>query len=354
MTETRKPPVIEGEIVEKSQGSEKAKKTVAKKPQQFVSERIVGLVMLVLVLIVGGYYGYPYLSGWVSGFSEDEEKIAIPQENQPGPRLEERVSLLEDRAAEVERLQGEMSTSAGPEDGLEVRIAALEDKITQIPVAAVEAGDSLREDPRIAEIVADLAALKSAFEGLIASQGSYSPGFSGALAELAPPLYQSHPFAGELEQVRIYILEMPALDQATLSGPVSVLSKYANTGIVDISELGGEFSKAGLEALRTEGISPDAGWWQRTWAKIKGQVVIRRTDGTAASTLEAVIAEAEAYLAAGEAGAALDLISALPADQSVAFEDWVLIAGHRVEALEAFETLTGYVSKQARSNTANQ
>ncbi|MCH8080959.1 MAG: hypothetical protein IID52_01045 [Proteobacteria bacterium] len=354
MTEKRKPPVIEGEIVEKSQKPEQAKKPAAKKPQQFVSERIVGLAVLTLALIVGGYYGYPYLSGWVSSFSGEEEKTAVSQEIQAGPGLEERVRLLEGRVAEVEHLYGEMSPSAGPEDGLEARIAALENKISQVPVAAGEAGDSLQENLKIAEMATELTALKNAFEGLVASQRPYSPGFSGALAKLAPPLYQSRPFAGELEQVRIYILEMPALDQATLSAPVSVLSKYAHTGIADIAGLQEEFSKAGLEALRTEGLSPDAGWWQRTWAKIKGQVVIRRTDGTGASTLEAAIAKAEAYLAAGEAGAAFDLISALPANQSGAFQDWVLRAGQRAEALEAFEALTGHISKQVRSNTANR
>lgn len=354
MTEKRKPPIIEGEIVEKNQRPEKDKKTTVKKSEQFVSERIVGLVVLALALIVGGYYGYPYFSGWVSGFSGEEAEIAVPQENQAGPKLEERVSLLEDRVTKMERFYGKISASAGPENDLKARIAALEDKIAQTPVAAGEAGNNLREDPRITEMTTELAALKSSFEGIVASQEPYSLGFSTALAELAPPLYQSHPFAGELEQVRIYILEMPALDQATLSGPVSVLSKYANAGIVDISELRKEFSKAVLEALRSEGISPDAGWWQRTWAKIKGQVVIRRTDGTGASTLEAVIAEAEAYLATGEVGAALDLISALPIDQSGAFQDWVLMASHRAEALEAFKALTGYVSKQARSNKASQ
>ncbi|MCH7631474.1 MAG: hypothetical protein IIC07_06265, partial [Proteobacteria bacterium] len=58
--------------------------------------------------------------------------------------------------------------------------------------------------------------------------------------------------------------------------------------------------------------------------------------------------------AGGEAGAALDLISALPANQSGAFQDWVLRAGQRAEALEAFEALTGHISKQVRSNTANR
>jgi len=101
-------------------------------------------------------------------------------------------------------------------------------------------------------------------------------------------------------------------------------------------------------------VSAEAGWWERTWAKIKGQVVVRRNDGTGASTLEAVLLEAEDYLEAGEVKAALDLVSALPEQQSLAFEVWIAKAGQRVEALQAFEALAARFSKNPADGKASR
>jgi len=351
MTRQENPKIIEGEVVDKTKpaGSEKPAKS---KGGQFVSEKTVALIVIAVVLIIAVYFGYPYLSNWFSEKFETQQPVTTALENEADTSLSERVDQLEQRLAALEQHRKEVAAKPDQDSGLEARVASLEESISQIP--AGETADTVVEDPRIAALVNELAVLKEAMAGMVASQGKSSPGFSSALANLAPPLYQAHPYAGQLEQVRIYILDMPALDQATLSGPLSVLSQYANTGIVDIVDLRREFSGAVIAALRTEGLPPDAGWWARTWAKIKGQVVVRRSDGVGASTLEAVLLEAEAYLAAGEVKAALDLVSALPADQLTPFEAWISRAGQRVEALKAFEAMTAHVSKNSGDSRTNR
>ena len=326
MTKKNKQPIIEGEVVDKTKGSEK-----------FISERSVALIFVVFGVIVGGYFAYPTLISWFT------DPVEIAQDADSVPVLEQRLAAIENRVSGIENTPGQ----ANPAAGLEERIAALESAVTEFPAGGAT---PTTEDPRIAEMAAEIATLKTRLDNLAASQGTYSPGYSSALAQLAPPLYKSAPYPGELEQVRIYILDMPALDQVRLSPPVGVLETYAGTGIVGMAQLEAEFFNAVLEALRMEGLDPDAGWWARTWAKIKGQVVIRRTDGSDGSDLEAAITNAEAFLDMGEASSALEVILALPEADRNAFKDWIYLAGQRVAALQAFEVLTSHLSRSARGN----
>jgi len=60
------------------------------------------------------------------------------------------------------------------------------------------------------------------------------------------------------------------------------------------------------------------------------------------------------YLEAGEVKAALDLVSALPEQQSLAFEVWIAKAGQRVEALQAFEALAARFSKNPADGKASR
>jgi hypothetical protein len=328
MAEGKKEKIIEGEILEE--------KPVQKKAQQFVSEKMVGIVVVVVVLIIAVYYAYDPVRNWFSNFGTEPEEIVVqnqgPDENEELAQLKERLRVLENQPAQTEN------------PDLEARIQKIDETLAALSQGSQEGGQvDAQPDPRIAILVEEVASLKAELEKKPVAGPAPDATFAKALAALSPPLYQALPFEGELEQVRILALEMPALSQATLSEPLSILSQFSRTGVPSLLELKKSFARASIEALKVEGLSAEAGWWANTWAKIKGLVVVRRTDGVGGTALDMTLYEAEKHLEEGNVKAVMELVSALPAGEGAAFEGWLELATKRELALEAFSALINFV-----------
>lgn len=329
MAEEKNKKIIEGEILEEKSGSKKAR--------QFVSEKMVGIVVLVVVLIMLGYYAYDPVRNWISGFGAPPKEdptiqAEVSADDEEISALKERLRVLETRPAPVE----------GPD--LEARLKKIDETLSalqQIP-ADGEQSEAV-PDPRIEILMQEVAALRTELENIPAAETGPDATFAKALAALSPPLYQALPFEGQLEQVRILALEMPSLSQATLSEPLSVLSGFSRTGVPSQLDIKKTFERASIEALKVEGLASDAGWWAKTWARIKSLVVVRRTDGVGGTALDMTLYEIEKHLEEGDNKGAMELISALPPGEGAAFAVWLEEAKKREKALEAFEALIDFI-----------
>jgi len=339
MAEEKKSKIIEGEILDE--------KPEHIKNQQFVSEKMVGILVLVVVLIIGGYYAYDPVRNWFSSFNEPAAVEPTMQaqgaeENGEITELKERLTVLENQPTPIET------------PNLEERFQKIDEALNTLQQNPSEATQSeAQPDPRIEILMEEVAALRAELEKRPASEPGSSATFAKALAGLSPPLYQSLPFEGQLEQVRILALEMPALSQATLSGPLSVLSGFSKTGVPSLMDLKKTFERASIEALKVEGLASESGWWAKTWARIKGLVVVRRTDGVGGTPLDMTLYAAEKNLEEGKMKAAMELISALPFGEGAAFGPWLEEAAKREKALEAFRNLVNFIPNSASSGGCN-
>lgn len=339
MAEEKKSKIIEGEILEEKPG--------VTKNRQFVSEKMVGILVLVVVLIIAGYYAYDPVRGWLSSFGE--QTVIEPAVQVKGAVDEDEISELRERLRALENQPAPVETS-----DLEERFQRIDETLSALQKNPSEGGPTeAQPDPRIEILMEEVAALKAEL-GKRPTPGP-EPGatFAKALAGLSPPLYQSLPFEGQLEQVRILALEMPALSQATLSEPLSVLSGFSKTGVPSLMDLKKTFERASIEALKVEGLSSDAGWWAKTWSRIKGLVVVRRTDGVGGTALDMTLYAAEKHLEEGNMKAAMELIFALPSGEGAAFGPWLEEAARREKALDAFADLVNFIPKTAPSGGNN-
>lgn len=248
---------------------------------------------------------------------------------------EDAAASLEARVAAIE--QG-LAGIKPPDDTLEGRVAALEASLRgasaeNAPTAALEA--------RIEVLGKNLAALEERLTG----EGRGAPGpaadLVAAVADLAFPLFSSQPFEAELERVRTLSIALPQAAQAGLAPSLTALSRPAPTGIPAMSSLYLSFEAGALEALKEAGLPEGATWWQRTLARFKSLVVVRRVDGAGATPAEAFLRDVEAALAAGRLEDAIALVEALPEGKRAPFEPWLVQARGRAGALAAFRALAG-------------
>ena len=347
-------------VVKEGRAGDAAKTSEIKKPasqaaNEFVSEKNVRFAVLALVLVVVGYFGYPFAETLVvSYFSEEEAAVPsteapaettnipteIPAEEQVvfEPNIEEEISLEVDALATEETPQLAVEQEAGSPTP-----TTAEPALNISPSERVLQGV---DENRFSNLEAEINALKEELAERPVAPDAGTAHFASAVAGLAPPLYQSRTFIGELEQIRILVLGMAALDQATLAEPLSVLSDFSRAGVPDQLALEAAFKSALLQALREEGLTEASGWWARTWARIKGLVVVRRTDLADGSTLEGAILRMETALGSGDIHGALDVLDTLSAVNAAAFENWAKLARGRVQALEAFEKLINFIPQQ--------
>ncbi|MEE8294498.1 MAG: hypothetical protein V3R64_02185 [Sphingomonadales bacterium] len=339
MAEDKKSKIIEGEILDE--------KPTPKKAGQYVSEKMVGLVLLVVVLIIVGFYAYNPVRGWISSFGKTavEEPAAQAQTDEN----DDEISELKERLRVLEN----QPTPKEPPD-LEERFQKIDETLSTLQKTSSDGQQGAAgPDPRIEILIQEVEALKAELEKRPTVAALPDATFAKALAALSPPLYQALPYEGQLEQVRILALEMPALSQTTLSEPLSILSGFAKTGVPSQLELNKAFERASIEALKVEGLASDAGWWDKTWARIKGLVVVRRTDGAGGTALDMTLFEIEKHLEEGDLKGAMELVSALLAGEGDAFVIWLDQAAKREKALEAFAALVNFIPMSSPTGGGN-
>lgn len=160
------------------------------------------------------------------------------------------------------------------------------------------------------------------------------------LGQLRQALARSGPFAEELERFR-----QVAKDEAALRAATDALAAWAREGAASLDELRGRFAEVARNAVRLTARGAD-GLWGEIVDRIASLVVVRRVGEVAGETAEALIARAEARLAAGDLAAAAALVERLSGEAARVAGDWLAAAKVRLEVERALGELDARVGER--------
>src|SRR5690606_24452829 len=125
----------------------------------------------------------------------------------------------------------------------------------------------------------------------------------------------------------------------TLAPLLATLATHADEGVPTLQALQRRFGAVLAEALRADAAAAREGWVEETLGRLTGLVTIRRTGEVAGDDAEAILARAEARLAAGDLAAAVAELEALTGPAAAAVAPWLEAARLRLAADEAAASL---------------
>ena len=203
-------------VVKESRAGDAAKTSETKKPapqptNEFISEKSVRLAVLGLVVIIIGYFGYPYAKTLVvSYFSEEEVAVTsseapVETTNIPTEEPPEELVVLEPNIEEEFPLEVEvLATKETPRSAVEHEEGSPIPTMAEPALDISPAGDDPQgvDENRFSNLEAEINALKEELAERTVAPDAGTAHFASAVAGLAPPLYQSRTFIGELEQIR--------------------------------------------------------------------------------------------------------------------------------------------------------
>lgn len=251
--------------------------------------------------------------------AELETLRAAPAEATPpvdlGP-LQDALAAVEARLGEIERRVGDLEARPSGPDGSAAMEAQLEAFRSQLDTLAAEAKAEVEAArSRSAEIEAAAAAAAEAARR------------EAALAEIRAALDSGAPFAAALDRI---------------SGAPESLTAVAGEGVVTLLALQRDFPDAARQALAAAQAAPeDAGMTKRFTAFLRRQTNARSLAPREGADADAVLSRAEAALGAGDLGAALAELGALPEAARTKMADWIDRAEARAAAVGAVASLSG-------------
>jgi hypothetical protein len=252
--------------------------------------------------------------------------------------LDQRIAAVEAQFAALAEVAPGDTAMALDLSAIEARLAALESAPGTEPgtvfddsaMAAVQ-----EEAARLAALAGELERRLAAIEARPVAAGAEA-GALLAVAQLRAALARSGAFEAELSAVRTIAGE----DDPAIGAALAALAPHAATGIPTLAMLRGRFAALADAAVRAAYAPPEGGWLERTFARLAQLVTVRRVgDDVAGATPEAIVARAEARLAAGDLAAAVAETEALDGAPGALTADWLGDARARLAAERALATL---------------
>ncbi len=256
--------------------------------------------------------------------------------------LEGRIAAVETRFAALAEVAPGDAAVALDLSALEARLAALESAPGMAPgtapgsatddgtIAAVQ-----DEAARLAALAGELGRRLAVLEARPVPAGAEA-GTLLAVAQLRAALARSGAFEAELSALRTIAGE----DDPAIRAALAALAPHAAAGIPTLAMLRARFAALADEVVRAGYAPPEGGWLKRTFARLSELVTVRRVgDDVAGATPEAIVARAEARLAAGDLAAALAEAEALDGAPAEVLADWLGDARARLAAERALATL---------------
>jgi hypothetical protein len=158
-----------------------------------------------------------------------------------------------------------------------------------------------------------------------------------AVSRLHQAVEQGSSYVGALSGVR-RLADAQSLPQPARDA-IDTLQAHAQQGVASMQALRDAFEGDIDAILAADDLPPDASWWDRTVASIKGAVTLRPTGEVKGDDTAAIVARAEAALARGDLDEALAELQALPSQPALAASDWLQKAQTRQAVMKAVATL---------------
>lgn len=261
--------------------------------------------------------------------------------------LREQLRALEGRLAQQPR-----AADATP---LENRLAQAEAAVTalqaqpQVPAKLLEEVESLgKQVADLKRTSADAAAVlrladrvekvEAGFRDMQARRSS-AAALLLAVGQLREALAAAMPYDSELRALKAL-----AGADAEVAATVEILKPRAAAGIPTLPVLTARLDAQAPAIIRAQVLPEQQGWWRQTLDRLASLVTIEREDGNAAGTSPAaILARAQAALAAGDLSGAVAEMEGLtggPAEQAA---PWIADAKARLLAGKAVSELTAHV-----------
>ena len=333
--------------------------------------------MIVLALVVGAYYSWPYWPEAVKKPVEDKIAEVIPEVQTPEEKaaledrlakydsqlaaLESKVADVADRKplteedvkalaeAEIEKgdpeTKTQLSALTARLDALETALVAVQSTGTTDSSAAAAVGASVHAlSERIAQLETDLTSAKGMESRLTDMEKRAQAEPSGeakaavvlAVSNLNHAVMNGGPFASELDA-----LKAVAGDDAALTGPIGVLEPQAASGTPTLIELRARFPAVADEVSRVYAEWTGEDWVDKALSRVTSLVSVRKTgeDAVAAEGTDGTLARAEVALANGDVAAAVKALEGLDGPAAKAAAPWLAEARKRLAAEAALVEL---------------
>lgn len=266
------------------------------------------------------------------------DSLPVVVDGEPGPDFTDQIAALEDRLGRLEARpqtvvseEGAATVDLGP---LEQRLAALEGRIDGMASALPDTGADAAE---LEALRAELEALgeQVARNRTVAESAAKKVGNAAhaglAYAALERAVMTGQSYARELGLIA---------DAPQAAAPaLSILGRYAETGVPTQQVLTDEFETLAGEIVRASKAKTDESWLERLWRNIQSIITIRPVGEAAGEDAGAIVARTEARLARGSLAAAVEELGALRGLAATTAQDWRARADARLSADAALDEL---------------
>lgn len=245
------------------------------------------------------------------------------------------LAALDARLAEIE-------ARPPPSEARPTDLGPLEDRLSVLEAAGQGGG---KKELELAALIGRIAALEA--RPAIEATDPTPVATLLATAQLRAALRGSGPYDASLAA-----LGAVAGDDDGVAAALAVLAPHAAAGIPTTASLRDRFEARAEIILRAAAAPPGGSWISRTLARLSGLVTVRRVGGdVTGDTAEAIVARAEAHLAAGDLAAAVGELEALDGAAAEAAASWLALAAARLAAADALAALDARAIS-ALTNTA--
>ena len=256
------------------------------------------------------------LGAALSALKAQVNKLAARTETTAPAAAADMAALKKELATTQATLAGEIEKISGVLAGFGKRLAALDKRVAE-PAQALS--------QRLSELE----------KRKVSAAGGRAAALIAAIGQLREAVRAGRPFTSELEAV-----EALGEKEPRLAGPQQRLAPHAGKGVPTAADLTASFGPAAPAIVRAGRMPEEGGWSARAWARLRSVVIVRRIGpGVEGADAEAVVARAEARLAAGDITGAAAMLKTLKGTAAEAARPWLAAAGAHMEAAQAVAAL---------------
>lgn len=255
---------------------------------------------------------------------------------------EERFATIDERFDRIEEFLGQWGQS-GTDPAVLARLDALENARREAPKVSGQKPPAAETVARLDALEARLAEMSRALEvatETLARGRSHRDGLALALTQLRQRIADGRSYAAELQPFARF-----AAGDNEISSLVAKLRTQAEKGVPTLGDLRERLARDApdiLAAAAREDMGGDAASWiERTLARLRGLVSVRRVGDVAGDSAEAIVARAEDALENRDLARAIAEMDDLTGDAARQARHWLYRAKARLEVESVLAELDG-------------
>lgn len=266
--------------------------------------------------------------------------VATDRGGSPDPQLLQRIAELERQLTQVSVEPGDdprVEQLAAEAQIAHERVGVLEDKLARLATDSPLAG----ADAVVVALQGDIEALRGRLTELssLAAQTdgrmAQTVALTLAIGQLRTAIAEGRPYSNELATIVAFGIDDPVVVEALGS-----LAPYAAVRVADHAGLHADFAAVARRAIQAERSADDEDWVDRLFTRAGALVSIRQIGPDVfGGSAEAVIARAEARLAASDLVGAASELDSLTGHAAGEFADWLAGAHSSLAATTALAVL---------------